>query len=95
MGKIYKDDVGTEIILDCETDITNALSFIIKVRKPDKTEVEWVAELKPNETTKMRYFIQEGDLDQKGKYFVQAYPDLDTWQGRGETAEIIVYDHYK
>ena len=95
MGKVYKDDIGTEIILDCEADISAALSFTILVKKPDGTETEWAAELKPNSVTKMRYFIKENDLDQKGKYLLQANPELINWVGRGETATLMVYNHFK
>lgn len=95
MGKVYKDDVGTEIILDCKEDITDALSYLIKVKKPNGDLVEWKAELKPATTTKMRYFIQEGDLDQSGRYFLQAYPELASWKGRGETGIWMIYDHFR
>lgn len=44
-NKIYKDDVGTEIIVDCKTDVAPATIRQIWCRKANGTEVRWNASI--------------------------------------------------
>lgn len=92
MGKIYKDDIGTVIKVDCGTDLTGATAMKIKVKKPDGTKVEWSASIV--EVQKLAYTIVSGDLDQDGTYYLNASLTLNGWSGLGETASFVVYDPY-
>ena len=70
-NKIYKGDIGTEILLDTGTNILAASTHDIKYEKPDNTVGTWTATIK--DTTKVSYIIQSDDLDQIGEYEVQDY----------------------
>ncbi len=93
MSKVYKGDVGTVIYLDCGTDISGATTTKIMVKKPDSTYVEWTGTVDSN--TKIKYTIASNDLDQSGKYILQAYVVTSSWTGRGEAVPLMVYDHYE
>lgn len=91
-NKVYVGDYGTEIILDTLTDISTATKASIKVRRPNGSAVEWVGTV--FETTKVRYVTQPGDLGVKGDHLLQAYVEMPTWNGRGETVELEVSDTF-
>lgn len=95
MGKVYVDDVGTEIVLDCGEDIASATGLAIKAKRPDGSEVSWVAELAAGSTTEIMYVTQNGDLNQAGDWKLQAAPTLPNWNGRGETAVLPVHGHFE
>jgi hypothetical protein len=90
--KIYINDEGTLFRVDCETDISSATVFKIKVKKPDDTEVEWNGALYG--TQYIDYTIQTDDLDQAGNYVAQAY--IETIQGKwsGESFNFEVFNTY-
>lgn len=88
MSKTYIGDVGTEIILDCGVDVSAATVRTIKALKPDGTSVDWTAVLEG--TTAIKYTIQSGDLDQAGAWKLQAYIEIASWSGLGETAKLKV-----
>ena len=91
-GKYYVGDVGTEIIVDVCADITAATKTDLLVEKPDGTIVTWVGGI--YETTKIRYVIQAGDLDQAGEYMLQAYVEISGWTGRGNTTTFRVSNNF-
>lgn len=95
MSKSYVGDVGTEIVLDCGSDISAASALAIAVLKPDGSEVSWPAEIKPGEPNKLRYITQEGALDQPGDYMLQAAVTVAGWSGRGESGLWPIYDRFK
>jgi hypothetical protein len=74
-------------------DITNATIAEFQVKKPDGTLETWVASVYA--PTKLSYIVQEGDFDQIGKYYLQAYIETADFMGKGETATFQVYDSYK
>lgn len=91
--KSYVDDVGTIIILNCGVSIEDSLDFCIKVKKPDKTEVDWPAAI--YQGNYLKYVINPGDLDMPGSYFLQSYIENSVWKGRGETVEWVIYAKFK
>ena len=93
MNKYYVNDVGTAITIEAGTDISTATYLALKVKKPDGTLHEWVASLEG--LTKLKYTVQAGDWDQKGRYYLQAYIEMPSWEGRGETVTFDIYDAYK
>lgn len=63
------------------------------VRKPNKSEVEWIPTI--YNTNYLRYTIQTDDLDEAGIYIINPYIEIDGWKGRGESVQIVVYAHYE
>lgn len=94
MSKYYSGDVGTIILLDTGSDLVAAsASFVsIKVKKPDATETEWLASIYNNNY--LRYIIEAGDLDQNGKYILQAYVESPDWTGRGDSVVFPVQNKF-
>lgn len=95
--KIYVDDVGTGITVDCGSDLEGATEAALLVRKPDGTDVSWPATIIAIDGVKrfLRYVTHPGDLDQPGSYKVQAHVALPGWSGRGATFKFKVYQHFK
>ena len=91
--KHYVGEYGTVITVDCGSDITGATNLILKVRKPNGTEVEWVATI--YNSNYLRYTVVVDDFDQVGTYHLQASLTLVGWNGPGETTEFEIYDEYK
>jgi hypothetical protein len=92
MAKIYVGNVGGVILLDTKTDISAATGILIKVKKPDNTEVDWSATA--YNTTFVKYTTIADDLNMPGDYKVQAYFTLSGWTGRGETSKFEVHSHF-
>lgn len=90
MSKIFKDDEGTEILLDTGQNITAATTKQIKYKKPDGTTGAWVATVVSN--TQLRYIAITGDFDIIGEYLLQAYIVLPSWQGHGDVAKLVVHE---
>lgn len=89
---IYKGDVGTEVVLDTELDLTEAVSVAVKAKKPSGAEVTWTATV--HETTKVRYVTDADDLNQAGTWYLQAYVETSEWTSRGKTVAMEVLPHY-
>jgi hypothetical protein len=90
--KYYVGDIGTDIIVDCGTEITGATNTKLKVQKPDGTTAEWVASI--DGTDNLKYTIIAGDFNVAGTYFLQASLSLGGWTGLGDTAKFIVHEPY-
>lgn len=95
MSKTYIYDTGTVITLDCGCDISASSVTNINVQKPDATSTTWVASVSTASTEYITYTVSSADLATAGKYMLQAYIETPTWKGRGETAELFVYDVFK
>jgi hypothetical protein len=91
--KVYVNDVGTQIILNCGTDLSGATLLRIKVKKPNGVSVTWTA--LPYMTTQIAYTTILGDLDQVGVYKIQAYVETPSWKGHGETLNLTVYNNFE
>ena len=63
-----------------------------KYRSNEQSKVEWDA-TPVSGTENVEYVIQEGDLDQEGKYELQAYIETVTWKGHGTEAYFFVKQH--
>lgn len=92
MARTYVGDIGTEIRLYCAPDLSGAVNPTISVKKPDGSVTEWPAQV---DIDTLVYFTQPNDLMAKGEYRFQARPNLPSWQGRGETAVLRVYDQFE
>lgn len=92
MAKAYVGNVGGVILLDTKTDITGATGVVMKVKKPDNSEVEWASA--QHNTTFVKYTTIADDLNMPGIYRLQTYFTLSGWTGRGETAEWEIHPHF-
>jgi hypothetical protein len=93
MSKIYVGDIGTDIRLDCGSDISTATETNIEVLKPDGSTETWTGTIVDDNF--ISHITVDGDLDMKGSYKVQAAVTMPAWEGRGETTSFIVYDVFK
>jgi len=91
-GEIYKNDIGTAIILDSGSDISLATIKKIKYEKPNEAKGEWEDGVEIFEVNKLKYFTKNGDLNQVGTWTVQIYVELPAWKGHGEKAKFVVHD---
>ena len=78
---IYESQTLFSVILDTTVDITGASSATIKYEKPDGTKGVWEGSI--YDTTKVKYDIEEGDLDDVGIWKVQAVVVLGGLTGYG------------
>ena len=91
--KIYIGDVGTLFRVNCIGDISTATLAQIKVQKPDGTKVEWTGSI--INSTIIQYAIADGDLDQAGYYYAQAYVEIGTSKWSGAMFNFEVHNLFK
>ncbi len=86
-------DVGTEIIVDMQTDVTSATGLSFDVRKPSYPETGGTDTWTPvaYNTNYLKYTIQTGDLDEEGTYWIVPKLTLGTWKGAGDPVSFRVY----
>ena len=92
-NKIYIDDIGLEIIIDLQTDISDATTYDMLVYK-NGAEETWTAAI--YNTNFLRYVTVDGDLDVAGIYYIQ--PKLafaGGWSGLGETVNFKVNQKWR
>jgi hypothetical protein len=93
-AKYYVGDLGTEIIVDTCSDISEATLAALIVLKPNaSTPVTWVGAV--YETTKIRYIVTADDFNVAGEYRLQAYVEMPGWKGRGDTVRFKVTDPFQ
>ena len=78
----FVGDVGVEIVLDVETDISEATVMKIKYKKTSGKRDTWIAERK--DATKIFYVTGPGDLDNAGIWDMQAYVEAPGWKLHGK-----------
>lgn len=93
MDKIYNGVIGLAIRVNTNTDITLATGTTLQVKKPDGTEVVWTASIV--DTDYLLHTTVLGDIDQSGKYIIQASLTLGGWTGEGESFEVFVFDKFE
>jgi len=92
MGKIYIGDVGTEIIINLQTDITTATNILLNVKKPNGTDATWIPAIYDEKY--LRYIIQSGDFNQYGRYVIQPSLTLGIWSGNCKSVSLFVNNTY-
>lgn len=92
VSKYYVGDIGTEIIVDTCVDISTATVTNLLIRKPDGTSHTWVGVI--YNTQYIKYVVVADDFDQTGEYRLQAYVEMPSWQGRGDTARFQVSEQF-
>lgn len=79
--KIYRGDIGTQIVINMNANLVSATNLSLDVRKPSGTTDTWMPTLYG--TDKLKYVVQNGDLDESGIYTVQPRMTLNGWTGAG------------
>lgn len=87
-SKTYVGDVGTLIELDTGVDISTATSVKVSAQKPDGETVLWTGMISG---TKVQYATMPDDLDQAGRWLLQAVVTLPTGTWRGGVSTLVVY----
>lgn len=97
MAKVYKNDAGTVLQVDCGEDISGASAVALKVLKPNTSvEESWTGAAGG---TGNQYVVVTIDgttvkVDVAGEYRIQPHiTALSGWTGRGETVRLVVHDH--
>lgn len=82
MSTIFKDQELLSIILDTNIDVDSATTLEVLYEKPDGTSGAWAGVA--FETTKIKYNVQEGDLDQVGDWRFQSHIVIGGEDGYGD-----------
>lgn len=67
---IYKNQSAFDIVLDTSIDLSSADSVSVHYQKPSGTDGVWTGSV--SETTKILYAVQAGDIDETGRWELQA-----------------------
>lgn len=95
-GKIYVAQTHLTLELDCDSDLSDASTVIIKYTKPDGTTGSWTDNINitdPVAGLVERTVFAPGDLDQSGEWIVWAYATYnDSSVAPGEPDMLQVFD---
>ena len=96
--ELHVGDVGTRIEVtvkdgDDPVDLSPATVIQIIFEKPDRTTVTKTATVSDGPGGIMYYDTEAGDLDQAGRWKVQAYIEIPTWQGHTDVCSFKVYSN--
>lgn len=86
---MFVGDIGTEILINMQRDISTATNCSLTVKKPDGTIVTWTPTI--YQVKYFRYITVLNDLDQDGVYQIQPQFTLGTWTGSGTICKIEVF----
>lgn len=95
MGKMYQGDVGTVLQVNVGDDMSSATTVELSILKPDLTTEVWDAIVNGVDNTQIDHTIITDELDQVGRYGVQAHIVISGWSGLGETTEFIVHEAFQ
>ena len=87
--KHYVGEIGTEIIVEANSDISAASGMYLYVKKPDGTMAQWDAVVVSG--VYLRHISESGDFDQAGEYSVMPFAALSGWAGYGETDTFTIH----
>jgi hypothetical protein len=90
--KHYVGELGTEVLIEANSDITSASGVYLSVKKPDSTVEEWDAVVVSGYW--LRHIVQSGDFDQAGEYSVQPWIAVSGWSGYGETDTFRIHKRF-
>jgi hypothetical protein len=86
MAKHYVGEIGTQVIIEFDSDISAASGVWMETKKPDGVTIEvWGSAVVSG--IYVVHTVESGDFDQAGQYSVQPYIALSGgWSGYGETS---------
>lgn len=97
MGKVYVGDVGTQVRVDMQEDLTGYSVVKLYVRKPNGSLAEWIPTVVPNAAglnSVLGYISLPGDLNVRGLYKIQPYVEFASWKGRGTPVYLEVFGEF-
>jgi hypothetical protein len=93
VNKHYVGEIGTEILIEADSDISAASGVWMEVKKPDGITIEeWSATIVSG--IYIQHIVEAGDFDQAGEYSVQPYIAMSGWAGYGETDTFKVHKKF-
>lgn len=95
MTKVYKNDVGIALSVATGVTLTGATTTQLKVKKPSGATAVWPAAIDGINPQQLNYTTTTGDLNEAGRYFIQAFIQTGGQTLFGETAEIDIYGAYQ
>jgi hypothetical protein len=104
MSKHYKNEVGTDLILDTGVDLISITSNFIYYKKPDGvTTGTWASALynsysalaSATGTYLLKYTLASGNLNQSGEWRFQAFVASTSGTWWGEMVKVNIYDQYE
>jgi len=93
MGKHYVNEIGTQILVDTNSNIKTATTVLLQVKKPSGKVINWTGTV--SNTTIIKYTTKKGDLNEVGKYLLQAYVEMPGYSGRGDVTSFTIYNVFK
>ena len=88
MIELHVGDVGTEIVLDCGTNVSNSTFREIIAKDPNEKRVHWTASVA--DETSIKYVLQAGDLNVAGNWRLQTYVEFPNGKWRGTPTKMKV-----
>jgi len=95
MTKIYQSDVGIALTVATGVTLTGATTTQLKVKKPSGQTATWSATIDGTNAQQLNYTTVAGDLNEAGRYFIQAFVQTGGQTLYGQTAEIDIYGAYQ
>lgn len=92
MSKHYVGDIGVNITINCQQNISTATNRTIEFTKPDGSTASVAGTI--HASNYLRFTTVSGTLDTAGKWFAQAKFVLGSWNGRGDTISFDILDHF-
>ena len=89
IAKMYKGDIGQQIVLEAGQDISAASLLQMKYKKPDGSTGTWTATLTGVDS--VYYNTLADDLDQTGNWEIQLYIELGDAKLHGHIVTFHVY----
>jgi uncharacterized phiE125 gp8 family phage protein len=89
MSKHYVGETGTDITLNCGSDISLATVSNIKYTKPSGATGTWTGAVYNLNYVKYTTIVTSFDI--AGVWKLQAYVESPTWTGYGEAVELVIY----
>lgn len=93
MDKIYVNDIGTILRINCGENISSASGLTIHIKKPNGVVMTKSASLFGSNA--IQYTTVAGDLDIPGTYYANPAMTLGGWTGRGSTVSWRVYEEFE
>lgn len=91
--RIYVRHIGLPITIDMGTDISDATTTNILVRKKGG-DATWTATV-GSDSRSLEYTTVEDDIDVAGTYYLQPYIVTPSYTAKGKTVTMEVYEAYK
>jgi len=95
MTKIYQNDVGIALAVATGITLTGATTTQLKIKKPSGVTATWSATINGTNAQQLDYTTVANDLNEAGRYFLQAFVQTAGQTLYGETAEIDIHGAYQ